>query len=199
MLKSPFLSNIDNWRSPATSESQKLLLAFMFAMLTALGAKLNLKIWLLPFSLQTLFVYTSGLFLGWRYGAISQFLYLTAGIFLPVFAGDGYGHSYLFNGATSGYLLAFPLASGLIGWLSEHWNSFTGGFFAIQLGSFLLFFCGVVQIHFALNHPTWEYSFVHGWFKYTPVDLLKIIAATSIYAAARYWARVPVKGDSAVQ
>jgi biotin transport system substrate-specific component len=41
---------------------------------------------------------------------------------LPVFAGDAGGVPYLL-GLTAGYLVSFPFAAALVGWLADHgWN-----------------------------------------------------------------------------
>ena len=58
-----------------------------FAVATALGAQVRIYLWEVPITLQTLFVYGSGLVLGARNGLLSMLLYLVLGMFLPVYAG----------------------------------------------------------------------------------------------------------------
>ncbi len=76
----------------------------LFAALTAVGAYVAVP---LPFSpvpvtLQTLFVYLSGLVLGGRRGALSQLVYLLLGASgIPVFAGGRGGVGVIF-GPTGG-------------------------------------------------------------------------------------------------
>ncbi len=93
-----------------------------FALLTAWGARVSipLPVTPVPVTLQTLFVLMSGMVLGARWGAASQMQYLLMGFAgLPVFAAGG-GFWYLFNPrGTGGYLLAYPLAAYLAGWLVE--------------------------------------------------------------------------------
>jgi biotin transport system substrate-specific component len=90
----------------------------VFVVLTALGAQLSVPIGPVPVSLQTLFVSLAGLLLGARLGAYSQLAYLAIGAAgLPVFA-QGAGLPYLL-GPTGGYLLAFPVAAALTGWLAQ--------------------------------------------------------------------------------
>ena len=95
-----------------------LVLAAMFAALTAVGAWLTLSLPVLttvPFTLQTLFVVLSGLLLGARYGFFSQLLYLGLGVAgIPVFSGFHAGPAWLL-GPTGGYLLSYPLAAALTG------------------------------------------------------------------------------------
>lgn len=72
-----------------------------------------------PITLQTMAVALAGLLLGpWR-GLLAVLLYLLLGFAgLPVFAGGGSGLGVLVR-ATAGYLLAFPLAAFVTGWLAQ--------------------------------------------------------------------------------
>lgn len=73
----------------------------------------------IPFTLQPLAVLIVGGLLGARAGAAALVLYLGLGLMgLPVFAAGGSGVARLL-GPTGGYLLAFPAAAGLVGWLVE--------------------------------------------------------------------------------
>ena len=63
-----------------------------FAALTAIGARVEIPHYPVPFTLQTFFVLLGGAFLGVRNGAVSQLLYLAIGALgLPVFSGGGFG------------------------------------------------------------------------------------------------------------
>ncbi len=92
-----------------------------FATLTAIGAKIAVPLPSgIPVTLQVPAVLLAGIVLGPYGGGASQLLYLAAGLSgLPVFAAGG-GVAYLV-GPTGGYLLAFPLAAGVVGWTS--WRS----------------------------------------------------------------------------
>jgi biotin transport system substrate-specific component len=71
-----------------------------------------------PITGQTLAVVVAGASLGaWR-GASSQLLYLVMGLFLPVFSNGGYGWQAIL-GATGGFLVAFPLVAGIMGFMAE--------------------------------------------------------------------------------
>jgi len=104
----------------SAAPARRVLLAALFALLTALGAHLSVPLpGPVPLSMQTLFVVLSGLLLGARLGAAAQATYLAAGILgLPVFA-HGFGGPGVLLGATGGYLLAFPAAAALAGWCAE--------------------------------------------------------------------------------
>ena len=89
-----------------------------FAGLTALGARMSVPLpgTPIPFTLQPVAVLLAGLLLGPVLGASSQFAYLALGAAgLPVFAAGG-GLAYL-GGPTGGYLMAFPVAAAVAGWI----------------------------------------------------------------------------------
>lgn len=90
-----------------------------FAALTAVGARMSVPLpgTPVPFTLQPVAVLLAGLLLGPALGAASQFAYLAAGaVGLPVFAAGG-GLAYL-AGPTGGYLMAFPVAAAVAGWIA---------------------------------------------------------------------------------
>lgn len=164
----------------------KNILTIVFSFLTIIGAKIQVQVWEIPFTLQTIAVYGSGIFLGWQWGGLSQLIYLFLGLFFPVFAGEGQGVDYLLNRTTSGYLLSFPVVSAITGFLSQKWKSAGGNFISLQAGSLTLFAAGVLWLHFAANHPSWEYSLVNGWIKFIPVDQLKILTVWLIYLGMKH-------------
>ncbi|NNE70585.1 MAG: biotin transporter BioY, partial [Rhodothermales bacterium] len=157
---------IDVLRATDTTTAIQVLSIVGFAVLTALGAQIRIYIWEVPFTLQTLGVYGSGLYLGWRNGMLAQALYLVMGLFLPVYAGDGFGPAYLFGAVSAGYLLGYPLAAFTIGALSRKWNTLGGSALAMMGGSLVLFTLGVTCLHFAAGHATWLESLDKGWFRF---------------------------------
>ena len=100
-LHSPRSASVDLLRSDRASVLTQAAGIVGFALLAILGAQVRIYLWEVPITLQTLAVYGSGLFLGWRNGTLSMLLYLTLGLFFPVFAGDGYGPAYLFGAASA--------------------------------------------------------------------------------------------------
>ncbi|MEE2658112.1 MAG: biotin transporter BioY [Candidatus Latescibacterota bacterium] len=91
------------------------------AALTAVGAHLRLPLPVVPVTLQPTVVCLSGLWLGARGGALSQIVYLVAGLIgFPIFAKGG-GIHYVLE-PTFGYLLGFVPAALTAGLLSpgEH-------------------------------------------------------------------------------
>lgn len=184
-LHAPQRALVDGLRQEQASTLVQVLGVVGFALLTALGAQVRLYVWEVPFTLQTLAVYGSGLYLGWRNGLLAQALYLTLGLFWPVYAGDGYGPAYLFGAVSAGYLLTYPAVAALVGALSKRWNSLSGSLLSMIAGSLLLFAGGVLWLHFAAGHATWFESIDKGWLRFAPVDLAKILFVGLAYTGTR--------------
>jgi biotin transport system substrate-specific component len=138
--------------------------------------------WELPFTLQTVAVYSCGLILSPLFAFLSQLLYLCSGIFFPVFAGDGSGINYLFNSPGSGYLLSFPIVAGVVAVLSSSQTYFRK-WLALQVGSMVLFSSGVLGLSILFPERTWQELVVNGWLKWVPLDQLKILIALGIFYA----------------
>ena len=68
--------------------TQDISYSVLFAALTAVGSLVTIPLPLIPITLQTFFVYLSGVILGSKRGAFSQILYVLIGIIgVPVFSG----------------------------------------------------------------------------------------------------------------
>ncbi len=184
-LHAPAPSLIDALREERASTLVQALGIVGFALLTALGAQLRVYLWEVPFTLQTLFVFGSGLFLGARNGMLAQVLYLALGLFAPVFAGNGYGLSYLVGAVSAGYLLGYPLAALAVGRLSRRWNTLPGSGLAMLIGSLVFFATGVVWLHYAADHATWIESIDKGFVRFIPADLAKVALVAMLYSGTR--------------
>ena len=188
-LHSDRTAAVDFLRSADASALTQVLGVVGFALLTAAGSQVRLYLWEVPYTLQTLAVYGSGLYLGWRNGLFAQILYLCLGLFMPVYAGEGYGPAYLFGAVTAGYLLGFPLAAMVSGLISKRWNGLTGSTLALLAGSISLFTLGVVWFHYAAGHATWFESIDKGWLRFAVVDLAKILCVAFVYTGTRQLSR----------
>ena len=106
----------------ARRSSTDLALVAGFAALIAACALLppiQVGAGLVPITLQTFAVLLAGAVLGAKRGFFAALLYVAAGAAgLPVFAGGAAGLGVL-AGPTGGYLIGFPLAAGLCGFLLE--------------------------------------------------------------------------------
>lgn len=180
-------ATIDVLRTDQASAAFQLVGITLFAVLTAVGAQFRLYLWEVPITLQTVFVYSSGLFLGGRNGFLSMLLYLVLGFFFPVYAGNGQGLEYLLNANSAGYLLGMPMAAAAIGWLSTRWNTVAGNTLSLLAGSVVLFGMGVVWLHFAADHTTWADSIERGWLRFALFDGAKILFVSLLYGGARRW------------
>ena len=184
-LRSSQVSAVDALRTESASLTTQLVGIIGFAALTALGAQFKIYVWEVPFTLQTLAVYGSGLYLGWKNGLLAQALYLMIGLFFPVYAGEGFGPAYLFGAVSAGYLLAYPLSAAAIGFMSKRFNGLSGSVLSMMAGSLVLFTFGVTWLHFAADHTTWFESLDKGWIRFLPVDLAKILLVTLVYQGTR--------------
>ncbi|MCC7553542.1 MAG: biotin transporter BioY [Methanobacteriaceae archaeon] len=126
--------NIDNYfelRENIFSKIQesntviKIFMAFIMACITGIMSQIIIPLpWTpVPITGQTFAVLIAGLFLGRKYGVLSQILYILIGItFLPWFAGMSGGIETLL-GSTAGYLIGFIFASYFVGYISEKYTS----------------------------------------------------------------------------
>ena len=184
-LHSPRLATVDALRQERASAAVQVLGIIGFALLTALGAQVRIYLWEVPITMQTLFVYGSGLYLGWRNGMFAMLLYLALGLVFPVYAGDGFGPAYLFGAVSAGYLLGMPLSAAVIGRLSRRWNALSGSILSIMAGSLMLFTVGVIWLHFAAEHATWLESIDKGWLRFVLFDMAKILFVGLVYTGTR--------------
>ena len=105
---------------PAVAPSwqrQMLLVLGGTAVLTA-SSYVSIPLQPVPVSMQTFAVLMVGAVYGWRLGGLTVLAWLLQALVgMPVLAG-GAGGLAPFMGKTAGYLLAFPLAAMLMGWLA---------------------------------------------------------------------------------
>jgi len=160
-----------------------LVLASLFALLTAVGAFLRVPFPLVPLSLQTFMVLLSGLLLGSRYGSFSQLIYLAMGLLgLPVFAGGG-GIHYIFH-PTFGFLAGFLPGAYLAGrsrlCRTEKVISYI---YPCLLGTSAIYLCGITYLYLNLNYIAGkEVGFMQtlkiGMLPFLAGDLFKILGAS---------------------
>src|SRR5262245_422747 len=126
-----------------------------FAVLTTVAAQISVPLPYtdVPLTMQPMVVLIGGLALGSRLGSASQILYLAAGIAgLPVFAASATlppGPLRLL-GPTGGYLMAYPFAAFVTGWLAERGldRRYAGSFVAMLAGLALIFVAGLSWLAF---------------------------------------------------
>jgi biotin transport system substrate-specific component len=140
-----------------------------------------------PLTLTPMIVLLGGAALGSRLGMASQVLYLAAGIAgLPVFAASGVlpqGAMRLL-GPTGGYLLAYPLAAFVAGYLAERGfdRRYLTSALAMLAGLAVIFLSGVAWLaFFAWPAPLGlSLALESGLYPFVAADLLKVAVAAAI-------------------
>lgn len=162
--------------------SSQLFWVITFSCLTVLSAQVEIPTQPVPFTLQTMMVLLAGAFLGSRNGAASQLVYILAGVIgLPVFAGFGFGFAKLF-GPTGGYLLSFPFAAFLVGYVLERKNTSLTILLSFIAGGFLILLAGSLYLSVFFNGDLSK-SLFSGAIIFSAWDIIKISAAFGIYKA----------------
>ena len=133
-----------------------------------------------PMTMQTFAVTLIGALFGWRLGAATVLIWLAqAAAGLPVLAG-GNGGIAPFFGPTAGYLVAFPLAAALAGYLAE--RGWTGkrsalAFTAALCGNALILALGGAWI---ASFAGWEAGMVTGVMPFLVGAVLKSALAAAV-------------------
>ncbi|MDQ3737124.1 MAG: biotin transporter BioY [Actinomycetota bacterium] len=154
-----------------------VVLVVLFSAFVALTAQVEIPLWPVPLTLQTLGVLFTGAVLGSRRGALALLLYLTEGALgLPVFAGGASGVGYML-GPTGGYLVGFVVAAGVVGWLAQRgWDRrLVWAAVAMVIGNVIIYVCGVAWLAVFLG-DLWG-ALVKGMLLFVVGDLIKIAVA----------------------
>ena len=153
------------------------VLVVLFSAFVALTAQVEIPLWPVPLTLQTLGVLFTGAVLGSRRGVVALLLYLTEGALgLPVFAGGASGVGYML-GPTGGYLVGFVVAAGIVGWLAQRgWDRrLVWTAVAMVIGNVVIYICGVALLAVFLG-GLWG-ALVKGMLLFLIGDLIKIAVA----------------------
>lgn len=162
-----------------------MILAALFAAITAICAQITLNIPPVPFTLQTLAVTLAAMILGSRYGSISMIVYVLIGAFgAPVFAGFKGGFQYLFD-KTGGYLFGFILAAFVIGFIMERGPvTLAKAIFANVIGLLIIYAAGVTQLKIVLA-VDWIQALQFGMLPFLIPDAIKLVTATILGVTIR--------------
>ena len=175
-----------------TSRAIRIAAMFLVATLTAIAAQVSIHLPFtpVPLTLQPMVVLLGGAALGSRLGAASQMLYLAAGIAgLPVFAASAVlppGPLRLL-GPTGGYLMSYPLAAFVTGWLAERGfdRRYVTSVLAMAAGLAVIFACGVAWLAWFARPAAagLDAALRTGFLAFLPVDIYKILVAAAILPA----------------
>ena len=172
----------------AAAWGRDLLLALAFSLLTALSAQAAIPLpWTpVPITGQTFGVLLTGALLGPRLGALSLALYLLEGAAgLPFFAGGAAGAARL-AGPTGGYLLSYPFAAALVGWLATcGWDRRPLTMLAAMLlGSLVVFALGAGWLAHFVGPSR---ALTGGVLPFLPGDVLKALLAAGLVPLGWKW------------
>ena len=163
----------------------------LFIALTAAAAQVSIPLPFtpVPFTLQPMVVLLGGAVLGARLGMVAQLLYLALGIAgLPVFAWSPVlpqGPLRLL-GPTGGYLMAYPFAAFVSGWLAERGldRRYFTSLVAMACGLAIIFASGVSWLAFFARPAVGLNVALHtGLYPFVPLDIFKLIVAASVTPA----------------
>jgi len=172
-------------RSGTKSHLAERIAAVLFVtVLTAIAAQVSIPLPFtpVPFTFQPMVVLVGALALGAQLGTASQILYLALGIVgLPVFAASPVlpqGAARLM-GPTGGYLMAYPVAAFVAGWLAER------GFDRRYLTAFVAMVAGLIVVYaggvswLAVINPNGGISgaLAAGFVPFIVPDLIKLLFA----------------------
>ncbi len=166
------------------TKTRNLILAGLFAALTAIGAFLKIPLGAMSVTLQFLFTAMAGVLLGPKWGAASQAVYVALGLVgLPVFTMGG-GPSYLFQ-PSFGFLLGLIPAAWVVGYLAGESIRLPRILLAGVAGLAVLYLVGLPYMYaifnFYLDKPMGVWTAIQvGMLIYLPGDALKLVVTAVV-------------------
>jgi biotin transport system substrate-specific component len=178
--------------SVAARKSIRVASLLFLTALTAAAAQVSIHIPFtpVPLTLQPMIVLVGSAALGARLGALSQILYLLLGVLgFPVFAASpilpqGAGRLL---GPTGGYLMAYPAAAFVTGWLAKRGfdRRYLSSVVAMLAGLCMLFVGGVAWLAYGARGGAvgLEAALSTGLYPFLLPDLAKVCIAGAILPA----------------
>jgi biotin transport system substrate-specific component len=155
------------------------------SLLLAICAQVSVPLWFtpVPLSLQPFGVLLLGLLLSPRIAVAAVVTYLVEGAAgLPVFAPSPIGGVAHLLGPTGGYLIAYPVAAGLISFLwRRRGRGFSMALFSAALGDLLILASGAAWLAVGTHAVKWS-GISAGVLTFMPGDALKVAAAAGLAA-----------------
>lgn len=159
------------------------------AALTAAAAQISapLPFTEVPFTFQPMVVLLGGLALGSRLGMLAQILYLAAGVAgLPVFAASVTlpPGALRLLGPTGGYLMAYPVAAFVAGYLAERGfdRRYLTSVLAMAAGLAVIYTGGALWLAFFARTASLglQAALIAGVYPFIIADVLKLVAAAGV-------------------
>lgn len=160
------------------TEIRSMVLAALFAALTAIGAFIQVPLGFTSITLQALFTCLAGVLLGPKWGAVSQIVYVALGLVgLPVFT-EGGGLGYLVK-LSMGFLFGLILLAWAVGMLTRTNRSLLRVVLACIVGEAAMYAVALPYMYAVLNlYMGMEKSVLDvikgGMLVYLPGDAIKI-------------------------
>lgn len=145
-------------------------------LLIILSSQVKVPFYPVPFTLQTVAIFTLGLTQSPRYALGSVLAYLVAAsVGLPVFGNHANPHWLM--GKCGGYLVGFPMAAYVTSYLAER----TSVLVALICGHLPIYFFGFIWLSVFFGATE---AWVHGVLFFIPLDILKAAIA---FGVAAFW------------
>ena len=171
------------------NKTRMMILAALFAALTAVGAFIRFPLGTMSVTLQFMFTAMAGVLLGAKWGAVSQAVYVVLGLVgLPVFTMGG-GIGYVMQ-PSFGFLLGLIPTAWVIGRLtageSGHWRIAL----ACLVGLAVLYLIGlpymylIMKLYLHKSITVWT-AIKAGMLVYLPGDAIKIALTVLLYKPLR--------------
>jgi biotin transport system substrate-specific component len=133
-----------------------------------------------PLTLANFGVLLVGVLLGSKRGFAVMALYLAQGAAgLPVFSPAGPGGVAQLLGPTGGYLLAYPVAAFVAGWIAERGDGKFGRFLVAALAAEILIFAGGIGWLMVLTRGA-EQAVTFGLYPFMFAEIIKVMSAAGI-------------------
>ena len=171
------------------NKTRMMILAALFAALTAVGAFIRFPLGTMSVTLQFMFTAMAGVLLGAKWGAVSQTVYVVLGLVgLPVFTMGG-GIGYVMQ-PSFGFLLGLIPTAWVIGRLTEMENGHWRIALACLAGLAVLYLIGlpymylIMKLYLHKSITVWT-AVKAGMLVYLPGDAIKIALTVLLYKPLR--------------
>ena len=171
------------------NKTRMMILAALFAALTAVGAFIRFPLGTMSVTLQFMFAAMAGVLLGAKWGAVSQTVYVVLGLVgLPVFTMGG-GIGYVMQ-PSFGFLLGLIPTAWVIGRLTEKENGHWRIALACLAGLAVLYLIGlpymylIMKLYLHKSITVWT-AVKAGMLVYLPGDAIKIALTVLLYKPLR--------------
>jgi biotin transport system substrate-specific component len=172
----------------AATPSGRILLAFSANVLLVICAHVSLPLFFtpVPLTLQTFAVVLTGLLLGPSLACSTMVLYLAEGAMgLPVFSPAGPGGAAQLLGLTGGFLMSYPLAAVVAGFLARARDTrvsrFAAALVAGSAADVIILVAGGAWLSH-LSHVNLHTAAMLGVTPFLPGEIIKIMAASAAFA-----------------